>query len=309
MRSKTEQHDVGIIVGRFQVPELHQAHKDLIEEVCAKHDKVIIFLGLSPLMVTQENPLDFEARKQMILEEFPNVNILYIKDIPNDDAWSKRLDGMIEDVITPSQKPVLYGGRDSFIAHYSGKWPTHELEPDTYVRFSGTEVRREIARKSTKASPEFRAGVVWASQSRFPTCYPTVDMVIFDEDHDRILLGKKTHEDGWRILGGFADPQSPSYEADVRRETHEEAGIEVTDPIYIGSFIIDDWRYRREIDKIKTLLFVCKKAHGSPRPGDDIAEVKWFDVIELEQRMSHIVMPHHIPLLKKALEWNFDNNS
>jgi bifunctional NMN adenylyltransferase/nudix hydrolase len=53
------------------VPELHDAHKDLIETVCDKHDKVIIFLGLSPLMVTRENPLDFESRKQMILEQFP----------------------------------------------------------------------------------------------------------------------------------------------------------------------------------------------------------------------------------------------
>ena len=49
-------YDVGVIIGRFQVPELHQAHLDLIQAACNAHDKVIIFLGLSPLMVTQENP-------------------------------------------------------------------------------------------------------------------------------------------------------------------------------------------------------------------------------------------------------------
>jgi bifunctional NMN adenylyltransferase/nudix hydrolase len=71
MRLQEDSYDVGVIVGRFQVPELHDAHKDLIETVCDKHDKVIIFLGLSPLMVTRENPLDFESRKQMILESSP----------------------------------------------------------------------------------------------------------------------------------------------------------------------------------------------------------------------------------------------
>ena len=33
----------------------------------------------------------------------------------------------------------------------------------------------------------------------------------------------------------------------------EETGLEVSNPIYIGSTIIDDWRYRAENDKIITL--------------------------------------------------------
>ena len=71
MQVKTDSYDVGVIVGRFQVPELHPGHIDLIQTVCDAHDKVVIFLGLSPLMVTRENPLDFESRKQMILAKFP----------------------------------------------------------------------------------------------------------------------------------------------------------------------------------------------------------------------------------------------
>src|SRR5579859_5244904 len=97
-------HDVGVIVGRFQVHELHDAHKTLINEVLERHDKVIVFLGLSPLMNTQENPLDFQARKQMLLAEFPSLNILYIKDRNSDELWSKDLDAKISDLITPAQK-------------------------------------------------------------------------------------------------------------------------------------------------------------------------------------------------------------
>lgn len=276
MRVKTDTYDVGVIVGRFQVPELHDAHLDLIQTVCDNHDKVIIFLGLSPLMVTRENPLDFESRKQMILDKFPNVNVLYAKDVNSDSIWSKRLDEMIGDVITPNQSVVLYGGRDSFIAHYEGRYPTTELVQDTYV--SGNEIRRSVSRKSVKKSADFRAGVVWAAFSQFPTVYTTVDVAIFNEDESKILLGRKEHEKGYRLIGGFASPDSPSFEADARREVMEEAGIEITDPEYVGSFLIDDWRYRGEIDKIKTVLFKARLMYGQPRPDDDIAEVKWFDV-------------------------------
>jgi nicotinamide mononucleotide adenylyltransferase len=156
MQAKHDSYDVGVIVGRFQVPDLHNGHVDLIQTVCDNHDKVIIFLGLSPLMVTPENPLDFEARKQMILEVFPHVNVLYVEDLPSDEAWSKKLDNQIERLTTPRQSVVLYGSRDSFIGHYTGRHATQELVQETY--YSGTAIRKDVSRKSVKArSSSWRA--------------------------------------------------------------------------------------------------------------------------------------------------------
>jgi bifunctional NMN adenylyltransferase/nudix hydrolase len=66
--------DVGILVGRFQVPQLTQGHIDLIQQVVENHSKTIIFLGLSPLKCSLRNPLDFETRKQLILDKFPSVH-------------------------------------------------------------------------------------------------------------------------------------------------------------------------------------------------------------------------------------------
>ncbi len=151
--------DVGVIVGRFQVPALHEGHLDLIRSVRERHKKVVIFLGLAPAKCTKNNPLDFEARKQMILEAFPNASVLYTKDCREDDAWSRRLDEQIGDVLTPTQTAVIYGSRDSFIPHYYGRYPVSELVPSAYV--SGTEIRKDICREVI-ATPEFRAGVVWA---------------------------------------------------------------------------------------------------------------------------------------------------
>jgi bifunctional NMN adenylyltransferase/nudix hydrolase len=145
------------------------------------------------------------------------------------------------------------------------------------VFISGNEIRKSISKK-VKNTAEFRAGVIWGAYNRYPTTFPTVDVAIFDNSFNRLLLGRKPKEEKYRFVGGFAEPHSESYEMDAVREVHEEAGdIEITPPVYIGSFKVDDWRYRNEVDKIKTLFFVTKVVFGTPKAGDDIVEVRWFE--------------------------------
>lgn len=318
MQPTEKQYDVGVLVGRFQVHELHNAHRELIKYVCDRHDKVIIFLGLSPLSVSTNNPLDFEARKQMILAEFPEANVLYVKDLNNDRAWSHVLDDNIANLVAPGQSVVLYGGRDSFISHYTGNHPTQELTQTTF--YSGRAQRKDIARSRAKSSPEFRAGVIWASQARFPTAYTTVDVAILKDVPSRerkasqswidcrscqprtacpvhrdeaaafyatekplqLLLGRKPNETLYRFIGGFSDPRSDSFEADAKREVQEETSLNVEDVRYVGSLRVDDWRYRNEPDCIKTMLFTAQYTHGRPTPGDDIEEVKWIDLPDVK---------------------------
>lgn len=273
MKTQEARYDVGVIVGRFQVPELHEGHRDLIRHVCSEHEKTILFLGTSPLWATTSNPLDFQARRQMIHEEFPYVEIAYIKDVNNDQRWSRTLDSMIGDLITPSQTVVLYGARDSFVKHYTGSYPTRVLEAEKVL--SGTAVRNKVKAAATRGTPDFRAGVIWATGARFPTCYPTVDIAILSEDGQKLLLGRKEGERLLRFPGGFADPSNPSYEDDARREALEETGAEIESLSFIGSCVVDDWRYRGEPDCIKTMLFLGDHVAGKIEAGDDLAEVEW----------------------------------
>lgn len=289
--------DVAVLVGRFQVHELHEAHLDLINTIQSSHPKTIVFLGLSPVMVTQNNPLDFESRKQMILEKFPNVNVLYIKDCKSDNDWSAELDEKIGDIIGPNKTVVLYGSRDCFIKHYTGKYKTQELVQETYI--SGTEVRKAISKK-VKNTSEFRAGVIWAAYNKYPTVFTTVDIAIMDETGKKVLLARKPKEEEWRFVGGFADPNSNSFEDDAKREVAEETGCEVSDPEYIGSYKIVDWRYEREIDKIKTVFFACKYIFGPPKANDDIIACKWFMIKDLT--VKDIVEEHHV-LLEAFLKY------
>lgn len=293
-KSKNISADVGVIIGRFQVHKLHNAHRELIEHVTSNHKKTIIVLGVPRTLGSANNPLDFIARRQMIQESFPNVEVIAIKDRRCDTAWSKDLDARIREV-SPTGKVILYGGRDSFIGHYKGTNQTIELESDTYINFSGTSVRKDVAQTVT-ASSDFRAGVIYGCTNRHPTGYPTVDIAIIDKQNSRLLLGQKADETKWRFIGGFFDPsKDKSYEQAARREVSEETGgMSVNIDTYLGSFVIDDWRYRNEKDKIITAFFQASKSYGPTHPSDDIAALKWFDMNKIKRDE---IMEEHIPLM------------
>lgn len=290
--------DVGVIVGRFQVDELHDGHIDLITQIIENHPKVIIFLGLSPCKCTSRNPLDFEARKKMILNKFPNVIVLYIVDQYSDITWSDNLDSQIKNIIGANQTALLYGSRDSFIKYYSGKFPCKEIEQTVFT--SGTEIRKKISNQ-VSGTPEFRQGVIWAVNNQYPKCHSTVDAAIIKHspfNDTRILLGKRSKEPKYRLIGGFVQP-GETYEDAAVREVKEETGIDVFGLKYIKSFVIDDWRYRSEVDKITTALFVCNFRSGTPEPKDDIDELRWFT---LNVNLLPNIVEEHVELVKVIME-------
>lgn len=284
MKKETKLADVGVIIGRFQVENLTEAHTKLIESVMSKHEKVIIFLGvpgISPVPSTKRYPLDFEMRKQMIEEKFGNrIIISHVKNMKEDTDWSKQLDNKIADLVSPKQSVILYGGRDSFIQYYHGKYNTEELEPEVYTKISGTKVREKIKNKA-EPSAAFRAGVIWANENQYDHAIAVIDIAILNEDCTKVLLGQKPDEKCFRFFGGFVDTsRDTSYEMTARREAKEESGVSVTDPIYICSRQIKDWRYQNEGDKVYTTFFVAKYQFGSIMPGDDIDKCKWFPLDE-----------------------------
>ena len=198
-----EKGGVGALVGRFQVPELHPGHKELLNTVKERHDKVIIILGLSPLKASKTNPLNFQARKKMIEEFDPSFECHYIEDKPSDKDWSDELDAIISKHVPFDEKVILYGCRDSFIPHYHGNHETKALINRTPI--SGTEMRRR-AKMNISDSKDFRKGVIWATGNQYPTAYPTVDIAILDEENTMVLLGRKKFQEKYVFIGGFVDP-------------------------------------------------------------------------------------------------------
>lgn len=295
MELKECEYDVGVIIGRFQVADLHEAHINLIKTVTSRHSKVILFLGIAAVF-DNKDPLDFETRKKMIEKVFPSLIITHIHDQPNNRSWSSILDEKIKELLTPRQSCVLYGGRDSFIEKYTGSFPTQELVQEHWV--SGSKIRGELKNK-VDSTTAFRHGAIWSQWNRYPTVYPTVDVCLYKKENNSILLGKKNRDGGlWRFPGGFVDGKDSSYEEAAHRELSEEVldctFKDITIQSYLGSFKIPDWRYRGREDCIMTLFYMTEYIEGTCQAGDDLDETKWFKINEINESM---LVPFHTQLL------------
>jgi len=291
-------YSIGVLVGRFQVHELHEAHHYLIKQVVENHKKVILFLGVPKVVGTKKNPLDFDSRKKMIQSSYPDATILSLPDFGNDRRWTEELDKRIREIY-PIGDILLYGGRDSFIPYYKkggGKFDTKELEQHTFV--SGTEVRKMVS-DEVKSSADFRAGVIYQTYNQYPKVHPCVDIAPMRDG--KVLLAKKPFEDGWRIIGGFVHPGDETLESSAIRRLKTEAGVDinVSDPIYVKSFRVKDWRYQSEEDKIMTTLFKCDYLWGSIEPSQEISELKWF---ELNDELVNSVVEEHKELIQFLLK-------
>jgi bifunctional NMN adenylyltransferase/nudix hydrolase len=267
------------------VPELHSGHKELIDAVVAKHKRVIIFLGVTPTLGTKANPLDFTSRIGLLDDYIKKLDtrlvIHPLPDVPgNDIIWSQNLDKIVRSII-PMGSVCLYGGRDSFIKHYTGSYDTYEL--DIIGNAEGTQVRKEYGQTLIN-SKDFRAGQIYQSQNKFPTVYPTVDVAVVKQDSMDgtywVLLGGKPNHDKLQFPGGFADPTDDGYEEAGLREVVEELDVEIDTKLeYIGSYRINDARYTGE-EKIITTFYLASYIFGSGNAKDDLSGSIWVPIAE-----------------------------
>jgi bifunctional NMN adenylyltransferase/nudix hydrolase len=281
----------GVIVGRFQVNDLHEGHMELFRQVRSRHSGVIVFVGVAPAGLTKDNPLDFPTRRAMIQAKFPDFTVLPLQDCKTDEQWSEQLDTAIGSVVNFGDV-TLYGGRDSFVPHYTGKFKPVELAlPTETQKVSGTDIRNEYSNKVIE-SPEFRAGMIYAAAHLWPVLLPTVDIAIFNSDYTEVLLGRKPGEKQFRFIGGHAEKKHGTYEKGARCEVLEEAGIDPNEMQYIGSAVIPDWRYATSDRGVMTAFFATTTMSQAATAGDDIEEVKWFKVSQLTA--SDLVDTHQI---------------
>ncbi len=277
--------DVAAIVGRWQVDDLSEGHRALISSVMKEHGRVIIFVGVAPVIASRADPLDYATRAAMILQHYPTAIVLPIADTPTNDVWSKALDASIRSII-PIGDVTLYGGRDSFVKHYVGGFPCIHLADMNCV--SGTEIRKEVGRR-VRSSADFRAGVIYSCFQQRKRNNLVIDVAVIrrgglvvpgEVAEAHVLLGKKPGEDGYRFPGGFVDPSDPNAEYAVRREVEEETGVSIGDLRYVGSYQQDNWRMSAS-DRMLTFFFASTYTHGALKADDDLEKVQWVLIEQL----------------------------
>lgn len=313
---------VGCIIARLQTPFLTEGHQHIINLARDNSDKLVVIIGVAPTMIATDNPLTYDMRKDMVIGLYPEADIFPLRDTPDDLIWSNELDK----VLLPYDKEdiTIYGGRDSFIPYYLGKYKTLDIGQTPFDNINATSYRNSLkdyknfynvvdalVPKNLLIGVQkdlldfcFRCGVIWASQNKFPVAFATVDIgtVRVNKGVAEILLGRKYKQSVWVIVGGFVDPTDENYRFAANRELGEEIkGIKTTELKFVDSVKIDDWRYRKTADKIITNLFICRWIEGEPIGADDLEEAKFFT---FEQAID-VVGEHHKQLLR-MIENNLD---
>ena len=298
VRRTKDRPGVGVVVGRFQVPDLHKGHQYIIREA-QKHQKVMVCIGIHPCLVTKEDPLDFPTRERMIKSFAPEATVVAIMDHSSDEEWSQRLDNLVRTYF-PVDTATFYSGRDGFATCYSGKSKVKEVDEIDFD--SGTEIRYDVGKK-VKATADFRKGVIYAAHNMRDRVIPAVDIAILKvtesaKDWPTILLGRKPGEEKFRLPGGFVEAKDRSFEATARRELMEETSLGVNDLTYLNSFQTEDWR-NNGTDKIFTSLYLGFHTSGAIRAGDDLEEVGWFRL----DKASDLVVDNHVCLIVEVLKY------
>lgn len=312
-----------LIIGRFQTDALHEGHKELLSYRKYNLRGAVIAVGVSPLTPSAHNPLTFNQRELMIYRFYEDVGYpqtekracFALPDHRSDDLWAEGLaqrilyslgDDLLKGdtiVLTPlvgkdsafATEVSMYDSLVDLLASELGSHGVYLNDPleINIADCSATKRREEIGKTSTSHLLD-RESVIWATQQKFPTAYMCVDAAVFDE-YNNILLIQKYKGANWQLPGGFSDPDtSPGPDADpllhdAMREVFEETSLELSEKRdadkFLGHYRIDDWRYRKEQDKINTslYLFVMHEVGERPEPfaGDDAFSAQWFSIDNL----------------------------
>lgn len=289
---------LGVIVGRFQTPYLHWGHSKLIIEATDNSDAVLVGIGSANAPVSNRNPLPVSYRKHLVEKEFEQQwltrrirpIVVPLNDMRSDDDWSKQLDDYIcwAKSLHGLDLVRIWTDKHGFQSHYTGQYKDCITEIAEIEGARATEFRKSIGQCTLVDNKDWAKGVVWATQQGFPQVIPTVDIACAKPNNE-LLIGRKLHEDQWRLPGGFVDITDTNFLSAAKRELSEEVGhIETSDWHCVNSFQINDWRMDGKTQKIITTLFSCYHIFGAPVASDDLAEIRWIMKIKPDE-----IVPEH----------------
>lgn len=292
---------VGVVVGRFQVDELHIGHRGLIDFAKTGNDIVVVVLGVNEVKGGKKNPLDFMTRKVMIeqtYDAYTELVVLPLHDHPSDEVWSKNLDKLLEDIF-PGAMFSLYAGRDSFAEHYTGKLAIHKVIENQNC--SATDNRKKIG-NTVLHTADFRRGIIYGAMNNWPRLFMCVDVAAVTPEF--IIVGQRAGEEKCRFFGGFVDQSDPNLEVAALREIREEANLLPLTIEYLSSHKVEDYRYHHPDEGlVMTSLMLARIAEREPKPeaGDDIDMIFYLDRKQEPLQLVSEMIPSHQPLMRSLL--------
>lgn len=118
----------------------------------------------------------------------------------------------------------------------------------------------------------------------------------------RVLLGRKQTDTLFQFPGGKCDPEQ-TFEQTAVREMKEEANITLTEDKlhYLKSFTTKKTGETRS----RLYVFFAAPYKGYFKPGDDIVELRWFSLEELDSAL----LPAHRPMGKELKNYLYNDGT
>lgn len=132
--------DRAILVGRFQ--PFHLGHRKIVEEYRDKFD-LVIGIGSAGEKGSEDNPLSFEDRKEIIQACYPDIEIVGIEDYSKDEEGDMKWLEELKKKASPDR--VISGNKlvKKLVEEDSNLELVEQEMYDPGI-YSGTEVRRRI---------------------------------------------------------------------------------------------------------------------------------------------------------------------
>ncbi|WP_037676169.1 NUDIX domain-containing protein [Streptomyces griseus] len=112
---------------------------------------------------------------------------------------------------------------------------------------------------------------------------PGVTAIVFDDD-GRVLLGRRSDNGKWSVIGGIPDPgEQPA--ACAAREVYEETAVRcVVERVVLVQALEPVTYDNGDVCQYMDVTFRCRAVGGEARVNDDESlEVAWFDVDALPE--------------------------
>jgi nicotinamide-nucleotide adenylyltransferase len=127
-------------LGRFQ--PLHKGHHKVIEDHRDEYGEFKVIIGSSGEERTEDNPLSFEERKDLIQTCFPDIEVIGVEDETKDEEGNRKWIQKIEDTgidAVISQNDLV----QMLVGEYTDLKLIEQEMHDKGI-YSGTETRRRI---------------------------------------------------------------------------------------------------------------------------------------------------------------------
>lgn len=239
---------LSVIIGRFSGK--HAGHDLLIETAFSRSNEVLILLGSANRPRTIKNPWTWQERREALLKDFPNVNVLPINDYKyNDEQWildvNFTVSKFIKDKGFKDVQVTLVGHEkpDTDYLKWFPNWRYFRVESDIVA--SATIYRNHLYRNLPSVYTDevledfeyFEKERTWFSSYPFPQALNIncADSVVECAGH--ILLIKRKNAPGrntWALPGGHKNTNETFLECAIR-ELLEETNLRVPEKVLRGS--------------------------------------------------------------------------